>query len=166
MFHGHLDYFQKPPLGGRPNTKPEDHFTPNTHNNWFVLFYCVWEPAWIEIHWNNTWLRGRSHVIAHYTWESVITLHDLGSVLGRPLDTLFWAPTISWSRLLAHVWSGPKGKTQGLRAMGIWLKFSCSQFPTNDRGELAVGYRWTGWVWEITGWNSRLRENYWSFRGI
>jgi hypothetical protein len=21
-FHGHLDYSQKPPLGGRPNTKP------------------------------------------------------------------------------------------------------------------------------------------------
>ena len=27
MFHGHLDYFQKPPLGGRPNTKPGDHGT-------------------------------------------------------------------------------------------------------------------------------------------
>jgi hypothetical protein len=22
MFHGHLDYFEKPPLGGGPNTKP------------------------------------------------------------------------------------------------------------------------------------------------
>jgi hypothetical protein len=28
-FHGHLEYFQKPPLGGRPNTKPRDHGTPN-----------------------------------------------------------------------------------------------------------------------------------------
>ena len=33
MFHGHLDYFQKPPLGGRPNTKPGDHGTPNAHNH-------------------------------------------------------------------------------------------------------------------------------------
>ena len=32
MFHGHLDYFQKPPLGGRPNTKLGDHGIPNTHN--------------------------------------------------------------------------------------------------------------------------------------
>jgi hypothetical protein len=32
MFHGHLDYFQKPPLGGRPNTKSRDHGTPNAHN--------------------------------------------------------------------------------------------------------------------------------------
>ena len=32
MFHGHSDYFQKPLLGGRPNTKPRDHDTPNAHN--------------------------------------------------------------------------------------------------------------------------------------
>jgi hypothetical protein len=32
MVHGHLDYFQIPPLGGRPNTKPGDHGTPNAHN--------------------------------------------------------------------------------------------------------------------------------------
>ena len=30
-YHGHLDYFQKPPLGGRPNTKLGDHGTPNAH---------------------------------------------------------------------------------------------------------------------------------------
>jgi hypothetical protein len=50
MFHGHLDYFQKPPLGGRSNTKPGDHGTPNTHNRWFILFYHVWGPTWMEIH--------------------------------------------------------------------------------------------------------------------
>ena len=32
MFHGHLDYFQKPLLEGRPNTKLGDHGTPNAHN--------------------------------------------------------------------------------------------------------------------------------------
>jgi hypothetical protein len=31
------------------------------------------------------------------------TLHDFGGVLGWPLDTFFWALTISWSRLMAHV---------------------------------------------------------------
>ena len=36
------------------------------------------------------------------------TLHDLGGELGRHLDTFFWALTISWSRLLARVRSGPK----------------------------------------------------------
>jgi hypothetical protein len=86
-----LDYFRKPPLGGRPNTKPGDHGTLNAHNRWFILFYHVWGPVWIDVHWNSIWLRARSHMTSHYTWESVTTLHDLGGVLGRPLDTSFWA---------------------------------------------------------------------------
>jgi hypothetical protein len=102
-----LGLFQKPPLGGRSNTKPGDHDTPNAHNHWFVLFYHVWGHAWIKIHWNNIWLRTRSHIASHYTWKSMTTRHDVGGVLGPPLDTFFWALTISWSRLLACVWSGP-----------------------------------------------------------
>jgi hypothetical protein len=31
-------------------------------------------------------------------------------------------------------------------------------------GDPTASYRWTGWVWEITGWSSRLQENYWSFK--
>ena len=107
MVHGHLDYFQKLPCGGRPNTKLGDHGTLNAHNRWFILFYHVWGPAWINIHWNSTWLRTRSLMTSHYTRGSVTTLHDSGGGLGWPLDTFFWALTISWSRLLARVWSGP-----------------------------------------------------------
>ena len=60
MFHGHLDYFWRPPLGGRPTTKPlGDHGTPNVHNIWFILNYHAWGPAWIEIHWYSLWLRAR-----------------------------------------------------------------------------------------------------------
>jgi hypothetical protein len=44
MFCGHLDYFQKTPLGGRLNTNPEDHVTPNSQNHWFILFYHVRDP--------------------------------------------------------------------------------------------------------------------------
>ena len=113
MFHGHLDYFQKPPLGGRPNTKPGDHGTPNAHNRWFILFYHVWGPAWIEIHWNSIWLRARSHMTSHYTWGSVTTLHDFGGVLGRPLDTFFGLSQFhghgSWlvcEVALNHKWTG------------------------------------------------------------
>ena len=61
MFHGHLDFFPKPPLGGRPNTKPGAHGTQNAHNHWFILFYHVWRPSWIEAHWNSIWLRARDH---------------------------------------------------------------------------------------------------------
>ena len=70
-------------------------------------FYHVWGLAWINIYWNSIWLRARSHMASHYTWGSVTTLHDLEGVLGQPLDNLCWALTISWSRLLALVWSGP-----------------------------------------------------------
>ena len=103
MFHGHLDYFQKPPLEGRPNTKPGHHSIPNAHNCWFILFYHDWGPVWIKIHWNGIWLRARSHMTSHHSWGSATTIHDFGGVLEQPLDTFFWALTISWSRLLACV---------------------------------------------------------------
>ena len=67
MFHDHLDYFQKPPLGGRPNTKPGDHGTPNTHNCWCIILYHVWGSTWIEIHWAFGW--GPSHIWLHTTLE-------------------------------------------------------------------------------------------------
>ena len=87
MFHDHLDYFQKPSRGGRPNTKSRGHGTPNAHNRWFILFYHAWGPAWMKIHWNSIWLRVWSRMASHHTWGSVTTLHDFGGVLGRPLDT-------------------------------------------------------------------------------
>ena len=71
-----------PPLGGRPNTKPGDHDTPNAHNRSFILSYHVWWPAWIQIHWNTIWLRLRSHMTSHHTWGSVTTPHDLEDVVG------------------------------------------------------------------------------------
>ena len=38
MFHGDLDYFLNPPLGGRPNTKPlGDHDTPHDDNHGFII---------------------------------------------------------------------------------------------------------------------------------
>ena len=85
IFRNHL-------LEGRPNTKPGDYGTPNAHNHWFILFYHGMRTrAWIKIHWNSIWLRTWSHMTSHDTWGSVTTLHDFGGVLGRPLDTLFWA---------------------------------------------------------------------------
>ena len=70
MFHGHLDYFQKPSLGGRLNTKLGDHGTLNAHNCCCVIFYHVWGPAWIEIYWNSIWVRARSHMTSHSIWGS------------------------------------------------------------------------------------------------
>ena len=50
------------------------------------------------------------------------TLDDFGGVLGRLLNTFFWALTISWSWLLAHVCSGPKMcSTYGIRIFELCL---------------------------------------------
>ena len=43
------------------------------------------------------------------------------------------------------------------------FKLNCMGLPY-DRGEPVVSYKWTGWVWELTGWSSRLQENYRSFQ--
>ena len=101
-----LGLFLKPPLGGRLNIKLGDHGTLNTHKCWLILFDHVWGPAWIEMNWNSIWLRVQSHMTSHYIWGFVTTLHAFGGLLGWPWDTFFWALRISWSWLLACVWSG------------------------------------------------------------
>ena len=57
--------FKKPYLEVRFETKLGDHDTPNAHNRWFILFYHVWGPAWIKMHWINIWSRTRSHMASH-----------------------------------------------------------------------------------------------------
>ena len=102
MFHGHLDYFQKPPLESRPNTKPGDHGTPNAHNRWLTLFYHVWGPAWIKFI-ETTFGWGPGHIIwLHTTLEGPWPYHISLEVCqdGRPLDSFFRALTISWSQHL------------------------------------------------------------------
>ena len=68
MFHGHLDYFLKPPLRGRPNTKPRDCGTPNIHNRWFILFYHGLRTRMNEIHWNSMGLRAQSCMTSNNAW--------------------------------------------------------------------------------------------------
>jgi hypothetical protein len=58
MFHGHLDCFQKPLLGDRPDTKLGDHGTTEHSPLLVSLFYFImWGLAWVEIHWSSIWLR-------------------------------------------------------------------------------------------------------------
>jgi len=112
MFHGHLDYIQKPSLGGRPNTKPGDHDTPNAHNRWFILLYLMW----LEINWNNIWLRAQSHMISHYIWGFVTTVHDLGTAFGHfLLDShhfmvMALGSCVKWSLTFLSLFSHPLEK--------------------------------------------------------
>ena len=108
MFHGHLDYFQKPALGGRPNTIQETMALQTlTPVDLFYFIMCE-DAAWIKyIEIAFGW--GPGHIWLHTTLEGPWPHYMiLEGVLGQPLDTYFWVLTISWSWLLAHVWSGPK----------------------------------------------------------
>ena len=120
MIYGHLDYFQKPPLGGRLKTKPGDHGTVDVHSHWFVLFSHARGLAWINNHSDSIWLRARPHTTSHYARRSVTVLLDFGGVLGRPLDTFVCA--LSFSQFhghgtWAHVW---KGHSNVVDETGVW----------------------------------------------
>ena len=81
-------------------TQPGDHGTPNAYNHCFNLFYHVWGPAWIEIHWKSIWLRP-GHIWLHTTLEDMWPHYMVLGVTWDNLWTLFfWALTISWSWLM------------------------------------------------------------------
>jgi hypothetical protein len=159
MFHGFLEYFPKPPLGGRSNTKPWDYGTPNGHNRWFILFYHVWRSAWIEIHWNSIRLRARSHLTSHYTWGSMTTLHDFEGVLKQSLGPFFWAHTISRLWLLASVWSGPKFGTRfdidlmDEYLISTWqLLFRKHVNNSLDKSRRLTTHSWPIWFHDLWRW--------------
>ena len=114
--HGHLNCFQKLPLGGRPNTKSGDHGTPNAQNCSFILFDHVWGPARIEIYWNSIWLRACSRMTSHYIWGSVnmnvsdsSCEHSIAAFVGRIGVTLMVLQSLRESQ-------GPMG-TLGLHKL-------------------------------------------------
>jgi hypothetical protein len=78
VFHGHLDYFQTPPLGGRLNTKTQRPWDCEIlHRLIYYGLSCVrtlHEQEFIEV---------------ALSWGPVNTLHEFGSVLGQPLETYF-----------------------------------------------------------------------------
>ena len=77
-------------------------------------------------------------MISHHIQGSVTTLHGVGGVLGWPLDTFFWALTISWSRLLARVWSGPKGSERTQKTPVPVFVFLCSSLEMEGK-EIHMG---------------------------
>ena len=51
----------------------------------------------------------------------------------------------------------------GSQAYDCCMEYHQDELTTNDPGAPAVSYRWTGWIWEITGCSSRMQENCPSF---
>ena len=67
MFHGHLDYFQIPPLGvGLTQNWETMALQSLTIVDLYYFIMCE-DPAWIEIHWNSIWLRALSQMTPQYT---------------------------------------------------------------------------------------------------
>ena len=85
MFHGHLDYFQKPPLGGRPNTNPGDHHTSERSQ---PLIYFILSCTRTHVNRNSL----KWHLVeGPVTYD--FTLHDGGGVLGQqPLGHFLLSP--------------------------------------------------------------------------
>ena len=131
MYCGHLDYFKKPRLGGKPNTKPGGHGTLNTHNRQFMLFYRVWRPTWIEIRWYSIWLGARSRMTSHYTWGSMARLHDFRGVLGQPLGTFLWALPTPMVRPLDE----SQGNPPLLRGHNSWLMWKVALKATSHTSQ-------------------------------
>ena len=148
MFHGRLDYFQKSPLGGRPNTKLGDHGTMNAHNRWFILFYRVWGPACIKIHWNSIgW--GPSHIWLHTTlegpwphymtlgvcWDGLSTLSfGLSQCHGHGSRFMCEAALRATSHMSQELWpcdgEDPWLSSKG-RTMGVGKTVICSHMPSS-----------------------------------
>ena len=123
------------------------------------------------------WLALNKEGNRSYYEEEAKFAHPLGlpCVISKAVDrsTVERAASISYIPMAAATWSWsksckePLSRFQAERLVGHDFRLGSLQArpPTwsCDQGELAVSYRWTGRVWEMTGWSSRLQENYRSF---
>jgi hypothetical protein len=156
MFHGHLDYFQKPSLGGRPNTKPWYHVTPSALNRWFILFYHMWGPRMNKKFIQIAFGWGPGHIWLHTTLEGMWPHYNmmLEVCWGWHLDTFLWALTISWSWLLARVvWCGEVALNLelGWGVKGPFLSMNRAEFEKRSvqvQDLRRIGHHCRGIGWE------------------
>ena len=164
MFHGHFDYFVKPPLGSRPNTKPGDHGTLNAHNRWFNLFYHMWGPTWIKIHWNSILVKGpvtydftvHLRVRDHTTWFWRCVGTSVFLVCLVNATFLMWWVCHKKVVQLYHYYS------QNLRQLGKLLHYQAIKDSPNtspSTKKFQWIHCWTQWseiFLGITGWDSSV----------
>ena len=113
------DFYQKPPLGGRPYTKPWKaalQMLTTVDLPYFIMCEDMHENKFIQ---NNCWSRAWSHTTSQYTW--VTTQNDFGGVLWRPLSHFHLGSHNSMGTALGLRWSDPLGPlhTQAWRPMTI-----------------------------------------------
>jgi hypothetical protein len=119
MFYGHLDYFQRLPLGGSPNTKPGDYGTPKAHICWFYSIL-----SYVKTHMNRIFFEiaygwGPGHIWFHIALEGPWPhLHDFGGVLDGLWTLPFGLSQFSWFGLLARVCSRPNKREEKTNPQG------------------------------------------------
>ena len=98
----------------------------NPHEQNFIEMAFGWGPGQV-------WL----HAILEVPWP-----HEMS--LGRPLNTFFWALTISWSRLLACVQSGPysEARTTLNYQEKVQREKKEKRFMTLKEERISQGARW------------------------
>ena len=105
IFHGYLDCFGNHLLevGLTQNQETMVLWALTTVDSFYFIM--------VRTHVNRNslkWHLVEAPVTYGFTQHLRIHGHTTSGVLGWPLDTFVWAVIISWSRLLARVWSGPK----------------------------------------------------------
>ena len=111
-----------------------------THNHRFNLFYYVWGPEWIWIHWGSIWLTVHDHT----------TNLSLKGVLGRPLHTFLLG---SHNFMVTALGSCVKWPYEAsTKVLGGLLGLNCQIFLNFFWGNVTVGHiiiqcqRGSGWI--------------------
>ena len=100
---------------------------------------------------------------SHYA--TTTTIHDFGSALGWPLDTFFWALTISWSWLLARVQSGPKAQLGFISSPLVYETYMCLtighlDFMCSNSGSLCDVLKFNVLVCHMHSWHATIPKAY------
>jgi len=103
---------------------------------WIALSCKFWLPCW---GWQGDWSAIISIDITDY-----LTKNRLGN----------------WLFFHAHLIEPIIHNDRKFRTRWALMVSLVRALLSNERGESAVSCNWTGWVWGIIGWSSRLLENY------
>ena len=139
MFHGHLDCFQTPPLGGRPNTKPDDHGSLNAHNHWYFTIVVVTPPRRMDF-----FFPENEKLLRILMSQSGDVIH--GSVV-TPLWGRFWHGECIAEKYLPNCWLYRQPKSTSTRNR----KLKNQREVKRNCGEVKDGSGWLNFSFSENG---------------
>ena len=141
----------------------------------FLLFFS--KPPFLDIHFfikkiNIFTFGGWSFLLVHIRFTPSEGAQRLCKMIFlrnptmgvRPSSQTMEKDHLPWSNFMVHGVNRPNSPIHEMivqphweSVFGWWVNTWWWELWS---GELATSYKWTCWVWEITGWSSRLQENY------